>query len=296
MEEHDADKMKDPYAVLGVARSASDEDIKRAYRRLAKRLHPDLNRSDRTAEQFKEVSSAYDLLSDADRRRRYDRGEIDAEGNPRRPEFRASASRSGRRAAAERFSFDDIFAEFFGRAGGSGSTSSAPEDAAVPPTKLRLGFLEAACGGKRRLELADGRAVDVAIPAGIDSGQKLRLRSANNGTTYVEIEIEPHPFFTRNARDIHLELPVTLAEAALGATITVPTIKGPVAVKVPRGSNSGSLLRLKGKGIAAADGTGDQYVKLIVVLPEPPDPELSAFLERWAKSHAYEVRRKLDPV
>jgi DnaJ-class molecular chaperone len=135
-----------------------------------------------------------------------------------------------------------------------------------------------------------GRSVEVAVPAGIETGQQLRLRDARAGDVYLEVTIDPHPLFTRRDRDIHVEVAVSLAEAVLGGTVTVPTIHGDVAVKVPKGSNSGSTLRLRGKGIAAADGSGDQYVRLRVVLPDPPDPELTALLERWALRHANKVR------
>ncbi|HLJ20504.1 MAG TPA: J domain-containing protein, partial [Stellaceae bacterium] len=169
--------------------------------------------------------------------------------------------------------------------------------------RLRIPFLEAALGAKKRISLPDGHSVDLAIPAGIESGQTLRLKGQGEaghnggpaGDAYIEIEVEPHPLFQRKGRDIHIEVPVTLPEAVLGAKITVPTIHGPVSVKVPRGANSGSLLRLKGKGLAAnsGHGLGDQYVKLRVVLPEPPDPELTQFLERWTERHPYDVRGKL---
>jgi DnaJ-class molecular chaperone len=283
--------MRDPYATLGVARGASDGEIKRAYRRLAKRLHPDLNPGNRSVEQqFKEVTAAYDLLSDPGRRRRFDAGEIDADGH-----IRAHGVGTGARAGAwthsDGFSLDDMLQEFLGRMRGGGAGKAAPAEDAATTASVTLSFLEAARGGKRRVELAGGRAVDVTIPAGIESGQKLRLRTGRS-EVLLEVIIEPHRLFTRKGSDIHLEIPVTLAEAALGATITVPTIHGDVALKVPKGSNSGSLLRLRGKGIAGGGGQGDQYVKLQVMLPDPPDPELSAFLERWAKAHAYEVRGK----
>jgi DnaJ-class molecular chaperone len=287
--------MKDPYSVLGVPRGASEDEIKRAYRRLAKKLHPDLNPGKRAIEQqFKDITAAYDFLSDPRRRARYDRGEIGADGAERMQGFRyADGARRGAQGAPQS-SFDDIIAEFLGRtrrAGAAGAAGPAPE---ATSETLRLSFLEAARGGKRRVTLADGRSLDVAIPAGIDAGQRLRLRNPQ-GDTLLEIEIEPHPLFTRKERDIHIEVPVTLVEAVLGATITVPTIHGAVSIKVPRGSNSGGTLRLKGKGIAGATGpAGDQYVKLRVVLPDPPDPDLIRFLERWAAEHAYDVRGKLD--
>ena len=169
--------------------------------------------------------------------------------------------------------------------------------------RLRIPFLEAALGAKKRITLPDGHSIDLAIPAGIETGQTLRLKGQGEpghnggpaGDAYIELDVDPHPLFQRKGRDIHIEVPVTLPEAVLGAKITVPTIHGPVSVKVPRGANTGSLLRLRGKGLAASSGNtlGDQYVKLRVVLPEPPDPELTQFLERWSERHPYDVRSKL---
>jgi DnaJ-class molecular chaperone len=298
--------MRDPYAVLGVPRGASEDELKRAYRKLAKTLHPDLNPGKRaTEQQFKEVAAAYDLLSDPAKRARYDRGEIDADGSERMRGFhhagfgsgfaRGANGRAGARGAAGFAGIDDLINEFLNRrargAGpGAGPASAEPEPAILP---FKIAFLESARGGKRRLNLADGRTIEVAIPPGIATGQRLRLK-ASEGDTYLEIEVEPHTLFTRKENDIHIDVPVTLIEAVLGATITVPTIHGAVSVKVPAGSNSGSVLRLKGKGIATKSATGDQYVKLRVALPDPPDPELVRFLERWKAHHGYDVRGKLD--
>jgi DnaJ-class molecular chaperone len=305
--------MRDPYTVLGVARSASDDEIKKAYRKLAKKLHPDLNPGKKAIEQqFKEITAAYDFLSDPQKRARYDRGEIGPDGAEkmqfRQPggnfsggfgggPFGSARARAGAGAGQGNASaggggfgggLDDIIAEFLGRG------ARKPGGAEAPAQKLRIGFLEAARGGKHRVALSDGRAVAVTIPAGIEAGQKLRLKDPRAGEVFLEIEIEPHPLFTRKDRDIHVDIPVTLVEAVLGATITVPTIHGAVAVKVPRGSNSGATLRLKGKGIATNGTSGDQLVKLRVTLPDPPDPELVKFLERWSAGHAYEVRGKMD--
>ena len=288
--------MKDPYAVLGLSREASEDDIKKAYRRLAKKLHPDLSPGNRAAEQqFKEVTAAYDLLSDPAKRARFDRGDIDAAGGDRGAGFRAQGARAYRRATGNNFSFDEIIAELLGRGRrGAGPQAEERVAEAAAAQKLRLGFVEAALGGKRRVALPDGREVEITVPAGVDSGQTLRLRGQGfAGDVHLEIEIEPHPVFQRKQHDIHVELPVTLVEAVLGGTVTVPTLHGSVALKVPRGSNSGSTLRLRGKGITGPDGrAGDQYVKLRVVLPDPPDPELTAFLERWGQKRAYDVRGK----
>lgn len=310
--------MRDPYTVLGVGRGASDDEIKRAYRRLAKKLHPDLNPGKKSIEaQFKEVTAAYDFLSDAHKRARYDRGEIGPDGAEKMrfrhagggdsfggagpfgggfagagPRGRAQAGTSAGGGAASGGGFgaglDDIIAEFLGRGRKNAAAAADP-----PAQKIKVGFLEAARGGKHRVTFSDGRNIDISIPAGIEAGQKLRLKDAKAGEIYLEIEIEPHPLFTRKDKDIHVDIPVTLVEAVLGATITVPTIHGAVALKVPRGSNSGATLRLKGKGITASGTSGDQLVKLRVTLPDPPDPELVKFLERWSQGHAYDVRGKM---
>jgi DnaJ-class molecular chaperone len=296
--------MRDPYTVLGVPRGASDDEIKRAYRKLAKKLHPDLNPGKRAIEQqFKEITAAYDFLSDVQKRARFDRGEIGPDGAERMQGFRHGGAgsgfnrggfgggRAGQRAGASPFGgLDDIIAEFMSRGGRRETPAGESEK---PAQSLKISFLEAARGGKHRVTLGDGRALDVAIPAGIESGQRLRLKSPE-GDTYLEIEIEQHALFTRKNNDIHIDVPITLTEAVLGATITVPTIHGAVAVKVPRGSNSGATLRLKAKGITTKGVSGDQYVKLRVTLPDPPDPELVRFLEKWAADHAYDVRGKLD--
>jgi DnaJ-class molecular chaperone len=300
--------MATPYETLGVKPSASADDIKKAYRTLAKKLHPDLNPDKRVEQQFKEVSAAYDLLSDPAKRARFDRGEIDASGaeRPDRPFYRRYAE--GREGAKyqdfgldEDSAIDDLFANLF--------RQKRPER----PMHLRgadvtyvaeVDFIEAALGAKKRLMLTDGKTLDVTIPPGTEDGQTLRLKGQGlpgtgggpAGDAYIEVKVAPHPLFSRKGSDVYIELPITLPEAVLGATITAPTIDGPVSLKVPRDSNTGSTLRLKGKGIVdrSTGQRGDHYVRLKVVLPDRADPELTDFLEKWSRRHPYTVRRGTD--
>jgi len=332
--------MRDLYSILEVPRSASQEDIKKAYRRLAKELHPDHNPDDRiVADRFKEVSSAYQILGDITQRGRYDRGEIDGSGNDRRRGahaggahagassggfggFRGGGRRGRSRQESEffrQFGFEgatagngaeDIFADLFGNARRERANPFA-ERGADRTYAIRIGFLDAARGTKRRITLPSGKTLDVKIPAGIDNGQQIRLKGqgeagphgAPAGDALIEVNIDPHPFFTRKGGDIHLDLPITLAEAVLGGRIQVPTIDGMVSMSIPKGANSGTVLRLKEKGIAGdrnatdkpaerADRRGDQYVKLVVTLPERADPELEKLIRKWGAAGEYDVRRR----
>lgn len=285
--------MRDPYDALGVSRSASQEEIKQAYRRLVKESHPDLNPGDPVLEQrFKEVSSAYDLLGDRDKRGRFDRGEIDADGHPRA----AGSGRRGRHDHGRRgFKAHDIFEDIFGR----GGFKTRGADLSYT---LTLDFLEAAKGTRRRLTLTDGREIQVTVPPGTEDRQTLRLKGQGTpgmgggepGDAYVEIRIEPHRHFRREGADIHVEVPVSLREAVLGATIAVPTVDGRVTLKVPAGSNTGSVLRLRGKGLPARNGNaaGDQYVTVKVVLPDPPDAALADFIRGWKPKSESDLRKK----
>lgn len=320
--------MRDPYTILGVTRSASAEEIKKAYRALAKAHHPDLKPGDAAHEErFKEISAAYTLLSDAEKRGKYDRGEIDASGNERgfepRGGFRSHSARgrgyarSGGEDGSFAFNADDFFNDMFGRrrttAGGGGgfgsSTGNGGNTSSGPKAKgtdiaysVNVSFLEAAQGGKRRISLSNGKSLEVAIPPGTEDQQKLRLKGqglpglggGTPGDAIIEVLVEGHPYFTRQDGDIHIEVPVTLYEAVLGASIRVPTVSGPVTVKVPAGANTGSVLRLRGRGVVSqkTKQTGDQYVKLRVVLPDPPDSELTHLVETWAKNRSYDVRKK----
>jgi DnaJ-class molecular chaperone len=302
-------KVKDPYEILGVARTASADDIQKAYRRLAKKLHPDLNPGNKQAEErFKELSLANDILSDAEKRKKFDSGEIDASGaeKPRQQYYKDYASQPDAGHAyqnpsgfADFAGADDIFAELFRRQAQQSRRARGPD----AHYRLSVEFLDAIKGATRRLTLPDGGTLDVTIPPGIQEGQILRLRGkgvasageGEAGDALVEISILPHRFFTRVGDDIHLELPVTVGEAFLGANIKVPTPTGPVMLKVPKGSNTSSVLRLKGKGVARRGGQGDELVKLKVELPSGPDPELESFLSKWKPSKAYEPRKDMQP-
>ena len=303
--------MKDPYKVLGVARDASAADIKRVYRQLAKKLHPDLNPGNTKIEQqFKEVSQAYAILGDAKKRKQFDAGEIDASGQQQKAwqgGFYREQAGQARGSKYRPFEFgqdinvEDILSDLFGGRGGRGRRTVKQNGADVSYT-APIDFLEAAAGAKKRIRLSDGKTLTMSIPPGTADRQTLRLKGqgmpgANGGSpgdAYVEVHLTPHPFFTRKDDDVHLELPVSLQEAVLGATVDVPTVHGKVAMKIPAGSNTGTTLRLKGKGIAnrKSGGKGDQYVRLKITLPEKPDTELKDFVERWSASHGYDPRRK----
>jgi DnaJ-class molecular chaperone len=288
----------DPYSTLGVNKDATQADIQKAYRRLAKKLHPDLNPGDKTAEdKFKDVSVAYDLLNDPDKRARFDRGEIDASGNerPRQQYYRDFADQGGWSAYTSNAGFsdfgeyagtEDILSEIFGRAGRTGRRRRGQD----VHYHLDLSFLDAVNGGKQSVVLPDGATLDVNIPPGIRDGQILRLKGKGRpavgdgppGDALIEISIQPHPYFTRKGDDIYLDLPISLKEAVLGGKVKVPTPSGTVTASVPKWSNTGRVLRLKGRGVPRADGSkGDEYVTLKLVLPQKPDPELGRFVAQW---------------
>ena len=304
--------MSDPYQILGVPKTASASEIKSAYRKLAKKLHPDVNQGSKDIEhKFKEVTAAYDLLSDADKRARYDRGEVDGQGQERG--FGGGAWRNaggrpgaGRSAGGEDpfsafGSMDDIFAEFMGggrQRRGAGMGGGEPARGSDVTYTTYVPFVTACLGGKQRITLTNDKTVEITIPAGVEDGHKLRLKGQGlasmggaAGDAIVEIRIEAHSFFTRQGRDIYLDLPISLPEAILGASVTVPTLDGQVTVKIPKGANAGTTLRLKGKGVAGGTA-GDMFVKVKITLPEPVPQDLTDFIEKWAKKNAYDPRKK----
>jgi DnaJ-class molecular chaperone len=305
--------MTDPYEILGLSKTASDDDIRKAYRKLAKKYHPDLNPGKADAEtRFKEISAANALLSDPEKRARFDRGEIDASGTETpRNFYRGFADAGGaRRYGGEEHFVDNedlegFFSDLFGHRGSAAGQAAGGfrMRGGNVTYSLRVPFLDAVKGARKRLNLPDGRTLDVDIPAGIASGQTIRLKGQGGpgmgggpaGDALIEIEVEPHALFRRDGNDIRIDLPVTLAEALLGGKVRVPTVDGPVVMTVPKGANSGTVLRLKGKGVPAAKGgpRGDQYVTVRPVLPTSPDAEFEEFIRRWYENHPQDPR--IDP-
>jgi DnaJ-class molecular chaperone len=299
---------EDPYKVLGVARDVPDEEIRRTYRKLAKQLHPDLNPANRASaeEKFKKVSAAYDIIGDPEKRKQYDRGEIDANGEPRRGFHRTHAGggpfggRGGGRSD-EDFNFGDIFSDLFGR--GRAGDAGGPFAARGRDVRytLEIDFLEAATGAKKRVTMPDGGVLDLAVPEGVADGQTLRLkakgspglRGSEAGDALVEIRVRPHAHFKRTGDDIALDLPVTVDEAVLGAKIEVPTVSGRVQLSMPKGTSSGRVFRLKGKGVrnTTTGNTGDQLVTVRIVLPDTIDDKLAYFMSEWRQSHRYDPGR-----
>ena len=293
--------MDDPYQILGVPRTATQEEIRASYRKLAKQHHPDLNPGKKAAEErFKAIAAAYDLLSDPEKRGRFDRGEIDASGTEKptaRRFYRDFGDDTGRaKYRPEQFDMEDlesIFGEAFGGRRGGRFSARGPD----AHYALEVDFLAAAKGAVRRLTLPDGRSLDVTIPAGLADGQILRLAGqgmpglgdGGPGDALIEVHVQPHPLFRREGRDVLIELPVSLKEAVLGARVDVPTIDGAVSLTIPPRSTSGSKLRLKGRGIAG----GHQYVTLKVALPPESEPELAAFLEGWKPRHDFDPRKDI---
>lgn len=302
---------RNPYIVLGLAPTASDAEIRAAFRKLAKQHHPDRNPDDKKAEEkFKEVSAAFDVIGDPDRRKKFDRGEIDEEGRERAHPFGQWSSRGGPAGAGAGAGYgaghgggghgpawgpgagasfedlSDIFSDLFG-ARRQNAQNMRGRDMRY---RLEVDFLDAAAGAKKRVTMPDGKTLDIAIPAGLEDGQTLRLRGqgergsgAHRGDVYVEVKVKPHAIFERKGADIHVEAPISLKEAVLGGKITVPTIDGQVSLTVPKNANSGTVLRLRGRGVPKGKtGTnGDQFVKLKIVLPEGGDEELEEFVKNW---------------
>ena len=295
--------MADPYTTLGVTRSASEKDIKSAYRKLAKELHPDRNKDNpKAAERFSEVTNAYDLLSDKDKRARFDRGEIDAEGNPTNPFGGMGGGQRGFRAedfqgfGNDGVDLGDIFEGLFGGGRASsrgrgdpfgGARSAPPRKGADIAYTLRVPFTDAASLRDQRITLADGKTIDLKLPKGLEDGTQMRLKGkgergpGGSGDGLVTIRIDKHKLYRREGFDVRFDLPITLDEAVGGGKVRVPTVDGPVMMTIKPGTSGGTVLRLKGKGFTRKDGTrGDQLVTLEIQLPANVD-ELAKRLDGW---------------
>ncbi|WP_395944583.1 DnaJ C-terminal domain-containing protein [Brevundimonas sp.] len=304
----------DPYKELGVSKGASADEIKKAFRKLAKELHPDKNQGDKiTEDKFKRVTAAFDILGDAEKRAKYDAGQIDNDGNDQYRGFggggRAggnpfgqgggfggfggSAGGPGGRANFEGVDLDDLFGMFGGGGRQRGARDFTARGQDVKAT-LDISLEDAIAGATRRIQFSDGRTLDVTIPKGASDGQSIRLRGqgspgrgAENGDALIELKIEPHPIYKRDGADLTMDLPVSVPDAVLGAKVRVPTPEGVVQMTIPAGSNSGKILRLKGRGAFAQGRRGDLLARLVATLPDEPDEALTRFAEEWRAKRPY---------
>ncbi len=314
----------DPYTVLGVERGASDKDIQRAFRTLAKKLHPDVNPNDAAAaERFKQVSQAYDILGDPEKRRQFDAGEIDANGETRHGfagagagygagpgggyySYQTRGAPGGGQGPADDLGFGDIFSDLFGgragpRGGPGGPFQAGPMRGQDIRYTLDVTFLEAATGTRKRVSMPGGTTLDLNVPEGVSDGRVLRLKGKGKpgvnggppGDALVEIKVGTHKDFERDGNDVRIELPISIDEAVLGAKVEVPTISGSVNLTIPKGTSSGQTFRLRGKGIkdASSGKTGDQFVSVKIVLPDEIDDGLAYYLTEWRQKHGYNPRR-----
>lgn len=322
--------MRDPYQVLGVSKSASEAEVKSAFRKLAKKLHPDANKHDpKAATRFAELNAAYEILGDGGKRKAFDRGEIDGEGKPRFRGFEGFGAQPGggpNNAHFESFNFgpggfqrgggagpqggafEDVLRSMFGGARGGPSGSSGhyePDDFGQQRTgsdvaaSVTISLDEAAKGGTRRVHLPSGKEVEVRIPAGLSSGQQIRLKGqgipgpGGAGDVLITVTVAPHPFFIVDGLDLRLDLPVTLDEAVLGGKVRVPTLGGAVELAIPAQTNSGRTFRLKGKGMKSKSGAGDLLATIRIMLPDKADDELRELMKKWRSGNAYDPRKDL---
>jgi DnaJ-class molecular chaperone len=325
--------MRDPYEVLGVPRTAKPEDVKKAFRRLAKKLHPDANKNDaKAAAKFAELNAAYEIVGDENKRKAFDRGEIDAEGKPRFQGFEGfGAHQGGQDDAFQTFHWgtdgfqraggaggaggiDDIIKEMFGGLRGRRGRRSGFQQAEFEPedfrrargqdvlAELTISLSESATGGTRRVRLPNGKDVDVKIPAGLTSGQQIRLKGqggpgsggAPAGDVLITVSVAPHSQFKAEDHNLRVEVPITLYEAVLGGKVRVPTLDGAVELAIPAWTNSGRTFRLKGKGLPTKSGKGDLYATVRIILPDERNEEFEALMRKWRDNKPYDPREDLD--
>jgi len=289
---------QDPYQELGVSRAAKADEIRKAFHKLAKQHHPDANPGNKASEEkFKRASAAFDLLGDADKRRKFDAGEIDADGREIMRGFSGSPFGQGggaRPAEFDNVDLNEILGEMFG--GRRGGFASRGADVRA---RLEIELEEAILGAKKRIAFSDGRTLDVSIPPGAIDGQVLRLKGqgspgrAGPGDALIELVLRPHPVYRREGETLVMDLAVSVPDAVLGGKVEAPTPEGPVTLSVPKGSNSGSILRLRRRGLADAHGhRGDLLARLVVTLPDKPDEALRSFAEEWRAERPYAPRER----
>jgi len=303
---------RDPYQELGVSRGASADEIRKAFRKLAKQHHPDTNPGDKAAEErFKRVSAAFDIIGDAEKRKKFDAGEIDADGRETMRGFGGGGpfggqgggpwgGGAGRHAEQmEGVDLSDLFGEILGRRGGGGGFGGFSQRGSDVRAKLEIDLEESIHGGKKRIAFSDGRTIDVTIPKGADDGQTLRLKGQGSpgrggpGDAFIELVVRPHPIYRREGNALVMDLPVSIPDAVLGGKVEARTPDGVVVLTVPKGANSGQSLRLKGRGLSDSRGKrGDLLARIVLMLPEQPDPELERFAERWRKERTYTPKKK----
>ena len=303
---------RDPYQELGVSRSASADEIRKAFRKLAKQHHPDTNPGDKAAEErFKQVSAAFDILGDAEKRKKFDAGEIDADGRETMRGFGGGGGPFGQQGGPwggqgrysetmEGGDLGDLFSEILGRrCGGGGGFGGFSQRGSDVRAKLEIDLEEAIHGAKKRIAFSDGRTIDVTIPKGAEEGQTLRLKGQGSpgrggpGDAFIELVMRPHPIFRREGEALVMDLPVSIPDAVLGGKVEARTPDGAVTLTVPKGANSGQSLRLKGKGLSDSRGKrGDLLARIVLMLPDKPDQELEGFAERWRKERPYTPRKK----
>jgi DnaJ-class molecular chaperone len=293
---------EDPYSILGVTRSASEDDIRKAYRKLAKENHPDLNPANRvqSEERLKTINGAFAILGEPAKRRQFDQGLIDGQGEPRRGYQRANTRGGSSGPGGEEFGFGDIFSDLFGRGRPGGNTAGFGMRGQDVRYTLDVEFVEAAVGTKKRVTLPEGGVLDLTVPEGVFDGQILRLkgkglvgvRGGEAGDALVEIKVKAHEAFSRAGDDILSDVPISIDEAVLGAKIEVPTLGGRVQLTIPKGTSTGRAFRMKAKGIknTVAGTTGDQIVTVRIVLPDVIDDKLSYFMSEWRQAHGYNPR------
>jgi DnaJ-class molecular chaperone len=304
---------RDPYLELGVARTATAAEIRKAFHKLAKQHHPDANTGDKKSEdRFKQVSAAFDIIGDPDKRKKFDAGEIDADGretmrgggfggagSPFGGGFNRGGGGFSRGGEGPEIDLNDLFGDILGRNRGGGAGGGFSPKGADVRARLDIDLEEAIKGGKKRVAFSDGRTIDVTIPAGAQEGQTLRLKGQGSpgrggqGDALIELAIKPHPIYRRENDTLVMDLPISVPDAVLGGKVEAPTPDGPVTLSIPKGSNTGAKLRLKGRGLADGKGKrGDLFARLVVTLPDTPDVELEKFAETWREKRPYAPRRR----